>query len=167
MDANGIVHSSLKPRCIACRNCELSCPFGVPRIREDIQQMQKCDMCFDRTSAGKKPMCATVCPTGALFYGSLDEVRALRPHSKPINRWQFGRETVETRVWVMVPKDVEVLVVDWPEMLRGAAGPVDLAMRLRDRFQLNGFHDPTMAPAEAPELVGAVQSAHATEVEFL
>lgn len=28
IDESGIVHSSLKPRCIACRNCELSCPFG-------------------------------------------------------------------------------------------------------------------------------------------
>ena len=30
--------------------------------------MMKCDMCYDRTSVGKKPMCATVCPSGALFY---------------------------------------------------------------------------------------------------
>jgi ferredoxin len=134
MDEQGIVHSSLKPRCIACRNCELTCPFGIPIIKDDIQQMQKCDMCYDRTSVGKRPMCATVCPTGAIVYGTVEEMRKSRPHSKPINKWRFGKQTVETRVWVMVPHNVDEMVVDWPEMLMGAQGPVDLAVKLRDRF---------------------------------
>ena len=34
VDENGIVHSSLKPRCIACANCVLACPFGVPKIHD-------------------------------------------------------------------------------------------------------------------------------------
>src|SRR5689334_8980203 len=63
---DGIVQSSLKPRCIGCSNCVLACPFGVPRYKVEIDQMMKCDMCYDRTSIGKKPMCATVCPSGAL-----------------------------------------------------------------------------------------------------
>ncbi len=162
MDGNGIVHSSLKPRCISCRNCELSCPFGVPIIRDDIQQMQKCDMCFDRTSAGKKPMCATVCPTSALYYGTLDEVKRLRPHSKPINRWRFGKQEVETRVFVMVPLNVEEMVVDWPQMLENADGPFDLAIKLRERLDDLGHepeavepfpeqHDVPPIPVSAPE----------------
>jgi Fe-S-cluster-containing dehydrogenase component len=32
------------------------------------EQMMKCDMCYDRTSAGLRPMCATVCPSQALAY---------------------------------------------------------------------------------------------------
>lgn len=168
VDENGIVHSSLKPRCISCRNCELSCPFGVPKISESIQQMQKCDMCFDRTSAGKKPMCATVCPTGALFYGTLDEIRALRPHSKPINKWQFGRQVIETKVWVMVPKDVDVLVVDWPELMNGAAGPVELAMALKERFQLEGVVDLENREPLPLELPGGHAGSNPTdEAEYL
>lgn len=166
IDENGIVHSSLKPRCIACRNCELACPFGVPKISESIQQMQKCDMCFDRTNAGKKPMCATVCPTGALFYGTLDEIRALRPQSKPINRWRFGRQTVETRVWVMVPRDVDEMVVDWPELMAGAEGPVDLAMKLKERFQLEGIIDPENHEP-LPESLGGETTTSPGEAEFL
>jgi len=166
MDENGIVHSSLKPRCIACSNCELSCPFGVPIIRDDIQQMQKCDMCFDRTSAGKKPMCATVCPTGAIFYGTLDEIKRLRPHSKPINKWRFGKQLVETRVWVMVPHDVEELVVDWPELLKGVEGPIDFAMKLKERFQLEGIVDPENREPLPFELVETPET-DSSEAEYL
>ena len=114
-DENGIVHSAQKPKCIACHNCELSCPFGVPQI-DDVQLlMQKCDLCFDRTSIGKKPMCATVCPSGALFYGTKEEIAALRPQSQPVNRWRFGRQQIETRAFVMVPHGVDEMRVDWDE----------------------------------------------------
>jgi Fe-S-cluster-containing dehydrogenase component len=41
----------------------LACPFGIPKMMEPEQQMMKCDMCYDRTSVGKRPMCATVCPS--------------------------------------------------------------------------------------------------------
>jgi len=34
----------------------------------ELEQMMKCDMCYDRTSEGKRPMCATVCPSQALAY---------------------------------------------------------------------------------------------------
>jgi Fe-S-cluster-containing dehydrogenase component len=45
---DGIVHSSLKPRCIACSNCVLACPFGIPKMMEPEQQMMKCDMCYEQ-----------------------------------------------------------------------------------------------------------------------
>src|SRR5512141_276828 len=64
--SDGVVQSARKPRCIACNNCVLACPFGVPELYEDRGIMMKCDMCYDRTSVGKKPMCATVCPSQAL-----------------------------------------------------------------------------------------------------
>ena len=102
--ADGIVQSARKPRCIACGNCVVACPFGVPELYIDRQIMMKCDMCYDRTSIGKKPMCATVCPSQALFFGTREQVRALRPQSMPTNRFQFGSQTITTRVNVMVPR---------------------------------------------------------------
>src|ERR1039458_5467946 len=80
---DGIVHSSLKPRCIACNNCVLACPFGIPKMMEPEQQMMKCDMCYDRTSVGKRPMCATVCPSQALSYVRPEEIASRR--EKPTN----------------------------------------------------------------------------------
>ena len=65
---DGRVMTARKPRCIACSNCVLACPFGVPKMMTEFDLMMKCDMCYDRTSTGRKPMCATVCPSGALTY---------------------------------------------------------------------------------------------------
>jgi Fe-S-cluster-containing dehydrogenase component len=63
-------------------------------------------MCYDRTSAGKRPMCATVCPSQALFFGTREQIEQLRPMSEPINRFQFGNQTISTRVYLMAPKQL-------------------------------------------------------------
>ena len=103
---DGVVQSSLKPRCIGCSNCVLSCPFGVPKYQAEIDQMMKCDMCYDRTSVGKKPMCATVCPSGALTFATAEEIQRTR-RGIAINSWMFGNEEVRTKVFVIVPREVE------------------------------------------------------------
>jgi Fe-S-cluster-containing dehydrogenase component len=82
----------------------MACPFGVPELYEDRQIMMKCDMCYDRTSVGKKPMCAAVCPSQALFFGTLEQIEQLRPMSAPVNRFQFGHQTISTGVFTMVPR---------------------------------------------------------------
>ena len=102
---DGVVQTARKPRCIACNNCVLACPFGVPKMNTDYDLMMKCDMCYDRTSTGRKPMCATVCPSQALFFGTREQIRQIRPMSMPTNRFQFGNQTITTRVSVMVPRD--------------------------------------------------------------
>jgi Fe-S-cluster-containing dehydrogenase component len=109
---DGVVQSARKPRCIACNNCVLACPFGVPRMQVELDLMMKCDMCYDRTSEGKKPMCATVCPSQALFFGTPEQIELLRPRSRPINEFVFGRQVVKTKVHMMVPKDSPAEHVD-------------------------------------------------------
>jgi Fe-S-cluster-containing dehydrogenase component len=104
---DGVVQTARKPRCIACNNCVLACPFGVPKMKTDFKLMMKCDMCYDRTSEGKKPMCASVCPSQALFFGTAEEVAQKRPRSRPINQFQFGRQTISTKVFMMVPRQSE------------------------------------------------------------
>jgi Fe-S-cluster-containing dehydrogenase component len=66
--------------------------------------MMKCDMCYDRTSVGKKPMCATVCPSQALFFGTREQIEQLRPLSTPVNTFRFGHQTITTQVHMMVPR---------------------------------------------------------------
>jgi Fe-S-cluster-containing dehydrogenase component len=108
---DGVVQSSLKPRCIACSNCVLACPFGVPKMMTELAQMMKCDMCYDRTSVGKRPMCATVCPSQALAYLP-SEVIARERRDKPTNVFYFGKQKVTTKVYMMVPPDQASLTVD-------------------------------------------------------
>ena len=107
---DGIVQSSLKPRCIACSNCVLACPFGIPKIVPEYEQMMKCDMCYDRTSVGKRPMCATVCPSQALAYLGPEEIA--RRREKPVNTVRFGNEIVRTKVFLMAPAGHDEIAID-------------------------------------------------------
>ena len=141
--ADGVVQTARKPRCIACNNCVLACPFGVPKMNTGMSLMMKCDMCYDRTSVGKKPMCASVCPSQALFYGTFDEIRRLRPRSRPVDAFRFGGQTITTKVNMMVPHDA---VLEGFDVL-GALAPA------REAFDpmLSMMHVPDDAPGrEAP-----------------
>jgi Fe-S-cluster-containing dehydrogenase component len=124
---DGVVQTARKPRCIACNNCVLACPFGVPKMKNEFQLMMKCDMCYDRTSVGLKPMCASVCPSGALWYGPREEIEKLRPRSRPINTFQFGRQTITTKVNMMIPSDSGAAHIDVTASMNDeAVNPTDM-----------------------------------------
>jgi Fe-S-cluster-containing dehydrogenase component len=87
----------------------------------EFEQMMKCDMCYDRTSAGKRPMCATVCPSQALAYVPADRIARER-RERPVNVFHFGNQEVTTKVFMMAPAEsaaIHVDVVDymWEETL--------------------------------------------------
>lgn len=115
---DGVVHSSQKPRCIGCQNCELSCPFGVPIVFSGLEQMLKCDLCYDRTSEGLKPMCATVCPSQALLYAPKAQVEQMR-RAKPVREFLVGSLTVKTRTAVMLPDPETPLHLDAALLIEG------------------------------------------------
>ena len=58
-------------RCIGCRYCMVACPFNVPKFDwgARVSYIRKCTFCADRIALGKKPACATTCPSGALEFG--------------------------------------------------------------------------------------------------
>lgn len=119
---DGVVQSSLKPRCIGCSNCVLACPFGVPKYFAEMDQMMKCDLCYDRTSVGKKPMCATVCPSQALSYATVEEIQRTRK-GIIVNEWVFGEEEVRTKVYVVVPPETGKIHVDLVQLGAGPGNP--------------------------------------------
>ncbi len=123
---DGVVQSARKPRCVACNNCVLACPFGVPKMNTAAELMMKCDLCYDRTSVGKKPMCATVCPSQALFYGTEEEIARLRPGSRAVDAFGFGGQTIRTKVRVMVPAARTPQRLDVTESLRGEKRALDI-----------------------------------------
>jgi Fe-S-cluster-containing dehydrogenase component len=109
---DGVVRSALKARCIACSNCVLACPFGVPKVQVELELMMKCDMCYDRTSIDLRPMCATVCPSQALSYVPAPKIAAER-QEQPVNVFRFGNESVTTKVFMMMPPEPRVDVIDY------------------------------------------------------
>lgn len=128
--ADGVVQTARKPRCIACNNCVLACPFGIPKMDNRMNFMMKCDMCYDRTSVGLKPMCASVCPSQALYYGTREEIERMRPRSRPVNSFQFGRQTIETRVQMMVPREEPISLVDVAASMYQAPAAQEMAGEL-------------------------------------
>ena len=121
--ADGVVQTARKPRCIACNNCVLACPFGVPKMHTGMSLMMKCDMCYDRTSVGKKPMCASVCPSQALFYGTREEIERLRPRSRPVDEFRFGGQLIRTKVNMMAPRAAHLSEFDVLGALLPAGDP--------------------------------------------
>lgn len=64
-------------RCLICRGmCFVACPYKAPQFgAEDNPKMQKCDLCLDRWSEKKKPICVAACPLRALDAGLIEELK--------------------------------------------------------------------------------------------
>jgi Fe-S-cluster-containing dehydrogenase component len=104
-------------------------------------------MCYDRTSVGKKPMCATVCPSQALFFGTREELATLRPQSRPTNVFRFGDQTITTRVKVLVPRGTTP-----PPQLDVTAAMADQPQRRALRLPMHDAAHDTLDPFAEVEL---------------
>ncbi|MEW6074303.1 MAG: 4Fe-4S dicluster domain-containing protein [Planctomycetota bacterium] len=63
-------------RCMGCRYCLTSCPFGIPRYdwEQPVPFVRKCTMCYERQKRGEPPACTAACPYGATIFGDRDEL---------------------------------------------------------------------------------------------
>ena len=69
-----------RARCIGCRMCEWSCPYGAPSWDEAEKRMGKCDGCKEKfLDKGMEPACVGACSTRALRFGDIDELRRQHP----------------------------------------------------------------------------------------
>jgi formate dehydrogenase iron-sulfur subunit len=72
--SNGIV-DFIEEHCIGCGSCVTGCPFNVPRISKEDHKAYKCTLCSDRVSVGLEPACVKTCPTGAITFGSKEDMK--------------------------------------------------------------------------------------------
>jgi formate dehydrogenase iron-sulfur subunit len=71
--ANGIVDFH-EENCIGCGYCITGCPFNIPRLSASDSKVYKCTLCSDRVAAGMEPACIKSCPTGALQFGTKEQM---------------------------------------------------------------------------------------------
>jgi len=72
--ANGIVDFH-EEHCIGCGYCIAGCPFNVPRISKKDHKAYKCTLCSDRVAVGLEPACVKTCPTGAITFGTKEQMK--------------------------------------------------------------------------------------------
>jgi len=73
--ADGVVRVD-PGRCLGCHSCEWACPYGAPQFGLPGGAMSKCDLCSDLLAQGRNPVCVDTCPTRALHWGDLEQLRA-------------------------------------------------------------------------------------------
>ncbi len=62
-------------KCVGCRYCEWACPYSAPQFNAKTGHMTKCDLCYDYRETGQNPACVSACPSRALDWGPIDELR--------------------------------------------------------------------------------------------
>jgi formate dehydrogenase iron-sulfur subunit len=71
--SNGIVDFH-EENCIGCGYCITGCPFNIPRLSQKDSKVYKCTLCSDRVAVGLEPACAKTCPTGAIVFGTKEDM---------------------------------------------------------------------------------------------
>jgi anaerobic dimethyl sulfoxide reductase subunit B (iron-sulfur subunit) len=73
-ESDGVVVVNEK-KCIGCKYCQWSCPYGAPQYLADKGKIGKCNYCIDKLDKGEEPACIASCPTRALHGGPIDDLR--------------------------------------------------------------------------------------------
>jgi anaerobic dimethyl sulfoxide reductase subunit B (iron-sulfur subunit) len=91
-DGNGLVLIDPK-RCMGCRYCEWTCPYGALQFDPDEKRMTKCSFCADYLAEGQPPACVAACPMRALGYGPLEELQQRHGKNDEVYPFPEARHT--------------------------------------------------------------------------
>lgn len=72
--SDGLVVQDRK-KCIGCKMCIWSCPYGRPQYLAKQGKSGKCDGCADLVDQGLNPVCVDTCPLRAIEFGDIEELR--------------------------------------------------------------------------------------------
>lgn len=71
-DEGGIITVDTEA-CIGCGACVESCPYSSRYLNPETEKVEKCNMCFNRVTAGLLPACVSNCVAHALHFGNLSD----------------------------------------------------------------------------------------------
>lgn len=165
--ANGIV-DFISENCIGCGYCIAGCPFNIPRISKKDNKAYKCSLCSDRVAVGQSPACVKTCPTGALMFGSKDDMVARgEKRVRDLNERGFKQAALynpagvggthvmyvlqhgdRPELYNNLPKDPTIS--PWVSLWKGAAKPL-MALALGVAALGAFFHYVTRGPKEVEE----------------
>ncbi len=120
-------------KCIGCRYCLVACPFNAPTFEYDsaTPKVQKCDFCKDiRIAKGETPVCADVCPRGAIKFGKRGDLlkeakRRIKNNPDKYNTHIYGEAEIGgTSVLYLAPKDISF--ADLGYKMYGETPPIEL-----------------------------------------
>ena len=78
--------------------CEEACVYHIPHFDPDSNITRKCDLCYDRINdgSGRGTSCADACPTGAIYFGDLRDVRKEAANRLKEARKKYPKATLYT-----------------------------------------------------------------------
>ncbi len=108
-----------KEKCIGCKYCMMACPYGVRHFNEQEGYVEKCTLCSQLTASGEDiPVCCHNCPTGARFFGDLDDpesdasVELARYSDDCIHALPDPGDAHPTTRYILSPK-----IAEWKELI--------------------------------------------------
>lgn len=101
-DKDGIViHDA--DACIGCKYCMYACPYHAPQFSDTTGRISKCHFCYERQDNGESPACVENCPTGALNFGKISELRQIEGGVNYLKGLPDPKITNPS--WVIIPKE--------------------------------------------------------------
>lgn len=62
--------------CVGCQACVKACPYAAPQYVASLKKVTKCDACAAQRAKGENPVCVDACPSRALDFGDVEELKA-------------------------------------------------------------------------------------------
>jgi len=70
--------------CNGCQTCISACPYDVPKYNPKTSKTNKCDGCYWLRMNGEEVACTTACPSRALYFGKLEELKSMHGVNKEL-----------------------------------------------------------------------------------
>ena len=103
---------------------------GTPRAPIDPSQVR---IYHSPPPGGYEEIALLRTHSGALTYGTREEIQRLRPRSRPLNQFRFGRQNINTKVNLMVPRDAPLERLDVTASMDTREQPVTVRIAVMDK----------------------------------